>query len=332
MGKTATLGVEGRLRVVHVAGGKSPNLHEAVITGLSQPQKSIPSRFFYDETGSELFEQITDLPEYYLTRSEQSIFERSANSIVAFAGEPITIVEFGSGSSKKTRLLIEAALEGQSDLEYVSVDISEEYLTGTAKALLERYPNLRVVAVAAEYFDSIDSIPIGDRPRLFLFLGSNIGNLDDKEAGEFFARIRESMGEKDRILVGMDLAKSSNIIEPAYNDSLGVTAQFNKNLLRRINHQLGADFDIDAFRHRAPYLIDKGRIEMWLVSERNQEVKLPGHDKPFVFEEGEILHTENSRKYTYADAARLATSANLCIEHRWQDENRWFSLFLLAPV
>jgi len=332
MGRASAIQPEERLRVVHISDGFAPDLAAAVQTGLSAERKSIPSRFFYDETGSELFEQITELPEYYLTRCEQSILEQDADSIVEFAKPPISIVEFGSGSSKKTRLLIEAALKNQSPLTYVSIDIAVDYLKRAAQNLLDDYAGLKVVAVAAEYFDAVDLIPETDCPRLYLFLGSNIGNLEDDEACAFLSKLQGSMNPTDRLLIGMDLAKDPSIIEPAYNDLEGVTATFNKNVLARINRSLGANFDLSGFDHRAPYLADKGRVEMLLESNRQQDVTIRAIGETFHFLEGETIHTENSRKYTLAEAHSIAKASGFAIESRWSDAKGWFALFLLKPV
>ncbi len=332
MARPVTLKADQRLRVVYISKGRAPDLASAVDVGLSASPKSIPSRFFYDETGSELFELITELPEYYLTRSEQWILEQYSDEIVRFSPGQIGIVEFGSGSSKKTRLLLEAALRSQSHLDYVSVDISADFLRSTAARLLADYEGLKVVAVAAEYFDSVDHIPSMDCPRLFLFLGSNIGNLNDQSACDFLLKIRETMAPDDRLLLGMDLAKDPSIIEPAYNDSSGVTARFNKNVLVRVNRELGANFCLDDFQHQAPYSPDLGRVDMLLKSRVEQTVHIPYLGKSYSFHQGETLHTESCRKYTIEDANRLAGAAGLQIANQWFDSSHWFALFLLGPV
>jgi L-histidine Nalpha-methyltransferase len=301
----------------------------AVDQGLSAPQKSLPTRYLYDTSGSELFEKITQLPEYYLTRCEQSIFEDCAPEIVAAAGENIALVEFGSGSSKKTRLLMEAALERQEELEYVPIDISTEFLRKASETLLRDYPRLSVTALAAEYFDAAEGLPDLDRPRLILFLGSNIGNLTNSEAVDFLARLRKRMTADDRLLVGIDLVKEPSIIEAAYNDGQGVTAEFNKNLLRRLNKELQARFDLDRFTHRAPYLEDEGRVEMRLYSMADQEVLIDAVGKTYTFAEGEFIHTEWSHKYTLGRFEALAGEARLEIAEHWLDVRGWFAAVML---
>ncbi|HEY3779766.1 MAG TPA: L-histidine N(alpha)-methyltransferase, partial [Fimbriimonadaceae bacterium] len=244
----------------------------AVEEGLSAPQKTLPSRFFYDFKGSELFEQITDLPEYYLTRTEASLFSTVTTDIIGAFEKPVALVEFGSGSSKKTRLLIEAALRRQDHLDYVAIDIATDFLVEASQKLLADYPGLSVTAIAAEYFEALHLLPEAKESRMFLFMGSNLGNFDDKEAVDFLRRIREQMKAKDALLIGVDLTKDSRVIYNAYNDSENVTRDFNKNLLTRINRELGANFDLSSFEHEAPYDPETGRVEMRLVSMKDQTV------------------------------------------------------------
>jgi L-histidine N-alpha-methyltransferase len=331
MVRTSELGKDKRLKVLRLDSNQAPDFAAAVRAGLSGTPKSIPSRFFYDDIGSDLFEQITELPEYYLTRSEQSIFEERADTIVGFAKKPISLVEFGSGSSKKTRLLIEAALRQQAALSYAAVDISEDYLESTARRLLKDYPALSVTAIASEYFDSLDIIPQANCPRLFLFLGSNIGNLEDDEAQRFLARIKSSMASEDRLLVGMDLEKDASIIEPAYDDLEGITARFDKNVLARANRELGANFDLDSFVHRARYSQVRSRVEVALISQREQDVSISELDLDFHLSLGEPIHTEISRKYGLEDVQRLARGAGLTLADRWFDSQNWFGLFMFKP-
>jgi L-histidine N-alpha-methyltransferase len=308
----------------------------AVADGLRMPRKQLPCRFFYDEAGSELFERICDLPEYYPTRTERAILARHANDIIHAACEagtdaPLTLIEFGSGSSCKTRLLIEAALDQQATTTYVPIDISGDFLRASCLNLLQDYPSLAVTGLAAEYSDALRVLPDHDGPRLFLFLGSNIGNFEQNEASAFLAGLRAGMMPNDRLLIGVDLVKDRGVLEAAYNDAAGVTGEFNKNLLRRINRELIADFDLDGFAHHAPFVQEHARIEMHLVSQREQTVNISELELSFDFAAGEIVHTENSHKYTMESFAHLCAPAGLEIQARWTDENDWFAELLLRP-
>lgn len=311
-------------------------LSQAVVEGLSSSPQSLPCRFFYDDAGSALFEQICSLPEYYPTRTERSILERHADEMIrAAAGDrSLTLIELGSGSSVKTRLLIEAALRRQIGLHYVPIDISGEFLRASAAQLMGDYPPLSVTALAAEYHDALASLPPhgDDSPRLFLFLGSNIGNFCPATAADLLTDLRRSMAVQDRLLVGVDMVKDTAVLESAYNDASGVTAAFNKNLLSRINRELGADFDLNLWSHRAPWNGERSRIEMWLVSTCDQIVTLPDENLFFAFRQGEAIHTENSHKYTPHSFQALCTEAGLAIEERWTDPKGWFASFLVRPA
>lgn len=307
-------------------------LCETVYRGLSSTPKSLPPRLFYDHAGSELFEAITDLPEYYPTRTEAAILERYAAEIVERTGTGLTMVEFGAGSSRKTRLLIEAALSRQGSLEYVPIDISRAFLRESAEALLREYPDLRVTALAGEYFDAALAIPEASGPRLILFLGSNIGNLPHADAIEFLRRVRRAMRPGDRLLVGTDLVKDASTLEAAYDDAQGVTARFNLNLLARINRELGGGFDLKCFRHVAPWDAGQERIEMRLVSLADQRVRIEDLDWEFDLAEGEPIVTEWSQKYTAESFAALCAPAGLEVAARWTDERGWFAEWLLLPV
>lgn len=321
-----------KLNFIEVASSHAPETLSAVVAdGLARPQKSLPCRLFYDSTGSHLFERICELPEYYLTRTEHRILSDSADAMAASVGNEVALIEFGSGSSCKTRLLMDALLARQDRLHYVPIDISREFLRASALTLLSEYDRLTVTAVAAEYDDSLPALPSHAGPRLFLFLGSNIGNFTHLEAIDFLARLRQRMQSQDRLLIGVDLRKDPAIIEAAYNDALGVTAAFNKNLLARINAELGADFDLDRFEHAAPFVAAESRIEMRLISRCRQTVRLPSVDKKFAFEAGEFIHTENSHKYTLAGFAALCKDACLEIQNDWLDPQAWFAVVLLRP-
>jgi L-histidine N-alpha-methyltransferase len=303
-----------------------------VSQGLAAAQKHLPCRFFYDTPGSHLFEQICGLPEYYPTRTEQAILQRHAQELTARAGSDLTLVEFGSGSSFKTRLLMDALLTRQTHLHYLPIDISREFLHQSARVLLTEYPQLSITAIAGEYNDAIEALPTDAEPRLFLFLGSNIGNFEREEAVAFLKRIRRCMRPDDRLLLGVDLVKERAVLEAAYNDAAGVTAAFNKNLLLRCNRELDADFDLTQFAHHAPFIEAEARIEMRLISQCAQTVTLGATGERFAFRAGEILHTEYSHKYTLSDVYALCQQAGLETLACRQDERGWFNVSLLAPL
>ena len=305
---------------------------EDVAQGLASEPRRLSCRYFYDELGSQLFEQICDLPEYYVTRTERVILQERAPEIAALFPGETAMVELGSGSSAKTRILIEAFLHRHSSLRYVSIDISPTILEQSSTALLQEYPRLEVVAVAAEYAEGLRWLKTETgRPKLILWLGSNVGNLGRAEATQFLLRIRGAMSPGDRLLAGIDLRKERAVLERAYDDSQGVTARFNLNILSRINRELDADFDPSAFRHQAVWNEELGRVEMYLVSLREQSVRIGRLARVIRFASGEAIHTENSYKYSPEEIAALAHSAALGIERQWVDAQGRFSVNLLAP-
>lgn len=303
----------------------------AVLQGLYRSPKSLPCRFFYDAAGSALFERICGLPEYYPTRTERAILKKYAGAMLEAAGPDLALIELGSGSSDKTRVLIQALLARQSRLHYVPIDISPDFLRRAAEDLLDEYPRLEVTAIAAEYNDGLQAIPDHQSPRLVLFLGSNIGNFNPHAATAFLGRVRQQLRPEDRLLIGVDLIKERAILEAAYNDASGVTAAFNKNLLARINREMDGDFDLDLWEHRAPFVPSEERMEMWLVSRCDQVVTLANPEQEFCFRRGEGIHTENSHKYTPESFAKICDGAGLTIQERWTDERAWFAVMLLKP-
>jgi dimethylhistidine N-methyltransferase len=303
----------------------------SVEEGLGSEPLSLPCRFLYDATGSDLFEEICDLPEYYLTRAEHQILAHHADALVAHCPKPAALAELGSGSSSKTRLLIEAFLRRQGRLRYVPVDISRTALDDASQALLADYGGLEVLAIAGEYREGLRHVGRERFPKLIAWLGSNIGNFARDEAAAFVGSIREAMTEDDRLLLGIDLRKDARVLEEAYDDPRGVTERFNKNLLARINRELGGDFDLDAWRHRARVVDGGGRVELGLVCERSDEVRVEALDRRFRFAPGDFIHTEDSIKYSAEEIAALAERAGLAPEARWLDAGERFSLTLLAP-
>ncbi|HWD38347.1 MAG TPA: L-histidine N(alpha)-methyltransferase [Fimbriimonas sp.] len=302
---------------------------DAVHTGLTSHPKTLPCRFFYDRAGSELFEQITSLPEYYLTRCEAEILSKSSGEIVEAVGKGLSVCEFGSGSSAKTRSLLSAAFDRNSELHYVPIDISREFLRESSETLLGEYPSLSITAIAGEYSDAVSYIPDEEGARLILFLGSNIGNFCHGSAAAFLKQIQVVMRPEDRLLVGVDLVKDRDVLHAAYNDAAGVTGQFNLNLLSRVNRELGGQFVLDNFNHEAPFDEDESRIEMRLVCRDGGCYRVEDLDSEYEFQPGEWIVTEWSHKYTPASFGELAESAGLEVSASWQDSKGWFAEYLL---
>lgn len=294
-----------------------------VLAGLAAPAKSLPCKYLYDDRGSRLFDQICDLPEYYPTRTELGILRRHAGDMTAALGAGCLVIEYGSGSGMKTPLLLERL---KNPAGYVPVDISRDHLLASAAALARRFPQLEVLPVWADFtgeFEVPGTRRIPRRKAVF-FPGSTIGNFGPTCAIELMRGVGRRCGSGGAFLVGVDLRKSKAILEPAYDDAAGVTAAFNKNLLVRINRELGADFDLDQFDHRAVFDEKHSRIEMHLVSRRQQAVHLD--DQTIQFAAGETICTEYSYKYA-PDAFRdLARAAGLTVRKVWTDEAGWFSV------
>jgi len=304
------------------------SFRDDVIAGLSLPQKALPPKYFYDAAGSRLFDRICRLPEYYPTRAELSLTRAHLGAIARFAGRGGELVEYGSGASLKTRLLIRALRPSA----YVPVDIAEEALAGAARRLAREFGWLHIFAVTGDFSQPL-RLPVhrarAGRRRIVYFPGSTIGNLTPEEAQAFLRMTRGQVGRAGAMLVGVDLKKDANVLHAAYNDARGVTAAFNLNLLRRINRELGADFDLRRFRHYAFYNPQRGRIEMHLVSLERQSVNLGAYR--FEFASGETIHTENSYKYSVEEFSALTALAGFRAERVWRDAQKRFALFgLLA--
>jgi L-histidine N-alpha-methyltransferase len=302
---------------------------EEVREGLSRPQKELPSKYFYDVRGSELFEEITRLPEYYPTRTERALLERWMPEWTA-ALRPRALVELGAGSAAKTRVVLDA-MTAHGGTEYVPVDVSADFLADTAEALRGEYPGLEVVPAVADISAEFE-LPAGlPEPTLFAFLGSTIGNFAPDEAAVLLRQVRRAMRPGDRFLLGVDLRKDPARIEAAYNDARGVTAEFNRNILRVLNREAGTDFDTDAFEHRAFYDREEHRIEMHLVAGAPQTVHLPGAGE-VRFAAGESVRTEISCKHDRASVDALFAASGLAVE-RWEtDPDGLYALVLGAPV
>jgi L-histidine N-alpha-methyltransferase len=303
------------------------DLASSARAGLTRTPKTLEPRFFYDALGSSLFEAITHLPEYYVTRAESEILGMHATEIATAFASPSRIVELGSGSARKTRFLLDQL--AHAPLEYVPIDIDAQMLEHAGNDLLTTYPRLSISAIRADLrtpAEAMRSLRRSGRT-VVLFLGSSIGNLEHDDAIAMLANVRSALEPGDFFLLGADMKKARATLEAAYDDPLGVTAAFNLNLLVRMNRELGADFDIEQFSHRAFYNEECGRIEMHLVSQRKQRVRIDDYE--IDFDEGETIHTENSYKYDIATLEMIAKRSGFTIEKRWSDKRGWFTDVLL---
>ena len=297
-----------------------------VLAGLSRTPKQLPSKYFYDRRGSELFEQITRQPEYYLTRIELALLAASARDIAEAVGPRAHVVEYGSGSGRKTRLLLDAL---DDPVAYTPIEISRSALLASVERLDREFDDVEVLPVCADFTQPVP-LPQPQRKAghaLVFFPGSTLGNFVHDDALRLLRAMRATMGDRGGALIGIDLQKSPAVIESAYNDANGVTAAFTLNLLARLNRDIGSDFDLDGFAHRADYVQARGRIETFLVSRRAQAVTADGHR--FAFAAGEAMQVEYSQKYTDAGFAALAAQAGLKVVRAWNDPQDWFGLRLL---
>ena len=323
------------------AAAAADDFGQDVRVGLTAPQKWLPPRWFYDALGSSLFDAICFLPEYYVMRAEAEVLTTHRDAIVdAFGSDKrnVRLVELGSGTARKTRILLDALTERQSEVEYVPVDVDAGMLERSGRELLNEYANLRVLAVSSDFTKPSIALAAAQRRKrtdvrtVVLFLGSTIGNLDPESAVAMLRDLRTALLPGDALFLGADLRKSRDVLEPAYDDPLGVTAAFNLNVLARINRELGGHFALDAFRHRAFYDETHGRIEMHLVSKRAQRVRIDALDLDIAFTEGESIHTESSYKHDDATLAQLAAASGFTIEQRWSDARGWFADVLMTAT
>jgi dimethylhistidine N-methyltransferase len=298
-----------------------------VITGLSGNPRTLPCKYFYDERGAALFQKICELSEYYITRTEIDILDRNRADIASYLGPNVELIGLGTGAGTKTRILIEAL---ENPAVYVPVDISEKQLRESTALFRKIFPDLEILPVCADYLQPV-VLPSPSRKaarNVIYFPGSTIGNFERNEAVEFLRRVANVCRQDGGLLIGVDLKKDQHVIEAAYNDRAGVTAQFNLNLLARVNRELGADFDLDQWRHRAIYNSIAGRVEMYLISEIDQFVHLT--EQEFHFRSGEKIITEFSYKYAPEDFAALAAKAGFDFVHMWTDDARLFGIFYFS--
>jgi len=309
--------------------GAADTLVAEIMAGLRAPQRHLPCKLLYDERGAELFERITTLDAYYPTRTELGIFQRALPEIAAAIGPHARVVEFGSGSGRKTRLLLHAL---DRPAAYAPVDISRAQLDATAASLAGEFPALHVTPVAADYTADfqLPLLPVSAGPTLAFFPGSTIGNFEPEEALRFLRHIASLVGDDGALLIGVDLVKDIATLERAYNDPQGVTAAFNLNVLSHVNHICGTDFRLPHFHHRAIYDPRASRIEMRLVCRHAHVVRVPGSPAPLFFRPAEYIVTEHSYKYQPAAFSDLARSAGFSVQASWTDPRRWFGVYLLA--
>ncbi len=300
---------------------------EDVIAGLSLPQKKLPCRWLYDRRGSELFEQITLLPEYYPTRTETGILKEHAPDIATMIGTDAVIVEYGAGAATKTRLLLDALSVPRA---YIPIDISKDFLKDVEQDLRADYPDIDVHGIAGDFLDPALELnaPRHAGPTVGFFPGSTIGNMSDDEIVTFLTATHQTLGDNRAFLIGFDLKKDPDILIPAYDDAAGITAAFNLNIISRVNRELSGTFDLACFDHEARWNEEKSRIEMHLVSTTDQTAEVLG--QPFRFRKDETIHTENSRKFDLDAFSTLVKTANWQVAHIWFDPKHYFAVALMT--
>lgn len=303
------------------------NIRKEIIEGLVSDQKYISSKYFYDSKGSKLFEKITQLPEYYPTRTEKGILEQIAHDLMHDLNYT-DIVELGSGDCSKISILLNALQqENLANINYIPVDISYSAIQNSAEQLIERFPDLTINGIVADFIHQIDLIP-ADNQRMFCFLGSTLGNFNDEVAREFILTLSENMNEGDTFLLGLDLVKPAQTLHDAYNDAQGITAKFNKNILHVVNELIESEIDSEKFEHQAFFNEDKSRIEMHLKAKEDVRINSPHLDQEILLNKGETIHTENSYKFTPDQISELEKTSGLKINQLFTDENSWFTLIL----
>jgi len=302
--------------------------------GLSSEPKFLSSKYFYDEIGDELFVDIMNMPEYYLTRSEFEIFSKKTQELINSFGieknEKFQLIELGAGDGTKTKELLKELVSQDYNFNYVPIDISQHTLDKLENSLSNEIPKLSVTQKQGDYFEVLSSFKEGDTKKIVLFLGSNIGNLNDELSAKFLYQLGSNLNKNDKLLLGVDLIKSVDIVLPAYNDSQGITARFNLNLLSRINKELGGDFIIEAFQHKPEYTIEEGIAKSFLVSTKKQSVYISSIDSTFNFEEGEKIHTEISRKYNDSIINKITANTDFSIGTKITDSKQYFANYVLT--
>lgn len=322
--------INDRLSVFRVEKADDKNsFAEDVKFGLTSIPKGLHPKYFYDAKGSELFEQICETSEYYVTRTEASILENCSGEIAELNSDKKVMVELGSGSSVKTKYLLSSFIKNSGSITYIPIDVSD-ILIDSAKSLLNDFEGLNIKGIISEYEEALEVVnEVVTEPKIIIFLGSSIGNFTQLEARELISAISAVMRKDDTFLIGFDLVKDVEVLNAAYDDAAGITAQFNLNILERINNELGGNFDTHKFEHKAYFNSDESRVEMHLVSKAEQDVYTEDLRLTVHFEEGETIHTENSYKFTDEIIDVLASAAGLTVDKRWKDSNNWFELCLM---
>ncbi len=301
-----------------------------IIAGLTSKNKSISSKYFYDEIGSDLFEAITELPEYYPTRTEKSILESIAPELMN-RNSSFEIIELGSGDCSKISILIEAVQKvNLENVNYIPIDISKSAIENSTAELLEKFPDMKINGYVADFIHQLNQIPHSEKPRLICFLGSTIGNFSKSDSTKILRNLAKGLLKGDSLLVGFDLVKPKSVLHAAYNDSAGVTEQFNKNILNVVNSIIDTDFNTDDFNHHSFFNHEKSRIEMNLVANKNCSVNSPFIKSPIYFENGESIHTENSHKYYLNGIEELIANSGLVVKNSYTDPKKWFALVEFA--
>ena len=306
-----------------------PEIANDVLRGLTAVHKSLPPKLFYDHVGSALFERITELPEYYLTATERSIFEHSADEMIAQAGDDLTIIELGAGSANKTVLLLQAALRRQQTVHFYPIDVSAAALDEASERLRREVPGVEVFPRVLDYTHDMQQLRRIQGRKIILYIGSSIGNFEPFQSGALLKQMRSGLCAGDFLLLGTDMRKDPSVLIPAYDDSQGVTAAFNKNVLARINRELGGHFELDCFAHRIVWNSEESRIEMHLESLAEQSIDIDLLGLTVQFREGERIHTENSYKFTLPMIRSMAANGGFSVERCWSDTEKRFTVHLL---
>ena len=302
--------------------------------GLSQQPKYISSHYFYDSIGDKLFQQIMDMPEYYLTNSELEIFREQADEIIQSfeinPGEEFELIELGAGDGEKTQHLLQKLLEKDYSFKYIPVDISANSLKVISKRFQNLFPDLKIEPKQGEYFHELDDLFASPKPKVILFIGSNLGNMEDEVAKKFLLKIAQHLKTNEKLLLGLDLMKSRDIILPAYNDAAGITRDFNLNLLTRINNELGGNFNLENFEHAPEYSEEEGIAKSFLKSKTQQTVYFSALERSFEFEKDELIHTEISRKYNDEILGDLLQNTQLEISQKFLDSQEYFADYIIT--
>jgi len=313
---------------------KNNTFFSDVNSGLSQNPKYISSHYFYDKAGDEIFQQIMDMPEYYLTNAELEIFREQSEALIESfeinKNEEFELIELGAGDGQKTQHLIKKLLEKNYHFKFIPVDISHNSLSVITDRLGNFFPELKIDPKQGDYFQVLDELFLSKHPKVILFIGSNLGNMEDQVAQQFLEKIAQHLKSKEKLLLGLDLIKSQEIVLPAYNDAAGITRDFNLNLLKRINRELGADFDLENFEHAPEYTEEEGIAKSFLKSKIKQTVFIKDLNKSFDFQENELIHTEISRKYNDKILNEIIENSGLEISEKFLDQKKYFADYILT--